>query len=129
MSTELRYTVVSRTTNKAKMLFKPFSVDLTGLASVATHEVKRYAIAFREHFSPYLRICFLASKQDTPRSIELFVDDTRLVGDVEVIRSDNGSELEEGGLSSILDPPWIEREYIPPGVSKVNSVEERVVRC
>lgn len=101
-------------------------MDLVRRKFDVTREVERYSIVFRDHFPQYCWRNVVASKQDTPRTLEYVLAVTRLEGDSKIMRSKNRSESKHF-YSWILGLHRIELEYIPVGVKGLNSVVERAI--
>ena len=81
-------------------------------------------MVFRDDYSRYVWIYFLAKKSDASRALERFLSDTRPVGSVEIIRMDGGTEW-KGEFERICDQERIRREVVPPSSAQYNGCAER----
>lgn len=89
----LKHPVVSRPTTEATRMLEHVSTNLMGTESVQTPDSKRSAILFRDDFRRHSSVYFVASESVPPRAWERLLADNRREGDIEIIRSNNGSEF------------------------------------
>jgi transposase InsO family protein len=99
--------------------------DLTGpINPVGKHSFK-YAMNFVDDFSGFTFLYMLRSKADATTALKQFLVDAKQFGQVQTIRTDNGTEYTCKSFEDVLRDAGIKHEFSAPYSSHQNGTAER----
>ncbi|CAN0500009.1 unnamed protein product, partial [Ectocarpus sp. 12 AP-2014] len=117
--------VSKSTTNRSDKKNGRVMVDTTGTKPVPSIGGSKYGIIFRCDATRMSREYFMKSKSEAPEKLLQYIADTRDVGPIGIIRSDNAPELMYGKFAEICTKNSIQREFTSANTPQLNGVAER----
>ena len=110
---------------KATRAFQLVHSDLTAqINPVGKHSFK-YAMNFVDDFSGFVFMYMLRSKADATVALKQFLVDVKPFGQVQTLRSDNGTEYTCESFENVLRDARIKHEFSAPYSSHQNGTAER----
>nr|GEV77810.1 hypothetical protein [Tanacetum cinerariifolium] len=102
-------------------------MDLFGPINVKSSMKKSYCLVVTDDFSRFSWVLFLATKDETSRTLKTFITkiENQLDCKVKVIRCDNGTEFKNGVMNQFYDMKGIKREFSVARTPQQNGVAER----
>lgn len=115
---------------RATEVLERVHVDLAGPIEPASLSGSKYFMLIKDEFSGYMFVYFMATKSHVYQKIEQFVKEASITTQkrVKIIRSDNGLEFKNQGMTVLCAKEGIIQEFSAPYTPEQNGLIERANR-